>query len=114
MDAGESERICEWMEARPELPNDARLLWLPSPGGWWRLLPVKGRGMHWYFKTLGLDELHEVEKRLTREQWARYRDLLIDDCETISEMYFGCGLINASTEQKVRALAVVAGEADKP
>lgn len=63
---------------------------------------------YWQCHSLTLNECHEVEARLTDEQWYQYRENLLgfvvlarinfDDCKE---------MIYASVEQKVKALAAV-------
>jgi hypothetical protein len=57
---------------------------------------------------LTLDALHEVEARLTDEQWGAYREwFMVDHQMDRHRVPFGTYLLHASSEQKIKALAEV-------
>lgn len=62
--------------------------------------PAARRLLHW-----NLDALHEVEARLTEEQWKEYRLKMIGHLSNFSQIEKCC--LHASAEQKKKALAAV-------
>lgn len=104
----DAEVICQWMEPKPKticgsLEHTAALRSIK----WWI---VKPRGAHlgepvdWTPCLLGLDRLHEIEAKLSEEQWLNYVDALI----TLMPKFPRKGeIVHASAEQKIKALAAV-------
>jgi hypothetical protein len=84
-----------------------------SECGWWerRFSVPNQRFRHWpnSDKTDSLDALHEVEARLTDEQWTKYADLMMDPSGLKHTRF----LLHATAEQKIRALAQVLREGAK-
>lgn len=90
----DEEVICEWMEPGREIP-----------GNWMQYI---GWGRGWRPCTLTLDRLHEVEARLTDEQWKPYIMKLLP-WQSLNKLYVEqlfC-LLHATAEQKIKALAAV-------
>lgn len=56
--------------------------------------------------TLTLDRCHEVEARLSDEQWGAYGIVLAEILQS-TERKFARGLIHATAKQKIAALAAV-------
>lgn len=88
----DAEVICSWMEARPG-PNTIHILrgadwWL-----WW--------GGEWTPIDLGLDQLHEVEARLSDEQWDAYEESF----DRVILWGMKRSLLHADAPAKIRALA---------
>jgi len=108
MPLSDAEVICTWMEPKPKFPDvfgDVRI----SAGGWWKWRSPRA-GARWPGKTGpneskvdSLDALHEVEARLTDEQWQKYAGLMMDPAG-IKHTHF---LLHATAEQKISALAAV-------
>lgn len=110
----DEEVICSFMEPRPTDPPENALEMqicgspVLSKGGFWvwiccyedgdvpKAIPI----------SLTLDALHEVEARLTKEQWEQYASLMMDPAG-IQHTRF---LLHASGEQKIKALAAVLKE----
>ena len=102
----DEEVICGFMEPKPEhnpseyvLGEIYRTWWVRSIGNTWR--PLLDDEFCSQFEKLG--RLHEVEARLTEEQWCAYQ------CAAISAKWgdvFGL-ICHASAGQKIRALASV-------
>lgn len=96
------EIICEFMEPRShERPGQTTpKALLGSP--WWDWAISYGA----FPKSLTLDRLHEVEARLTDEQWVNYiAELLLGTYDDITGTHRR--LVHASTTQKIKALASV-------
>ncbi len=105
----DAEVICTWMEPKPSLNGGPVSDCHKSPREWWAAAPREGRersvlySRKWAPCRLTLDALHEVEARLTEEQWRRYQHVLaLPDGE---EALTNCQLIHASAVWKIRALA---------
>jgi hypothetical protein len=88
----------------------------PNGGGrrgshWWWYRSGLNSGAGWRPRSLDLDALHEVEARLTDEQWDKYQRGLSVYCG--SELRAGDvrasirQMIHALPVQKIRALAAV-------
>lgn len=96
----DKEFICQFMETKPD-PNTHGGT-CRSPKGWW----------FWYGKwettKLTLDALWEVEERLTDEQWQEYDAELGGSTTSVLSPNFG--MIHATAEQKIKALASVLRE----
>lgn len=115
------EIICGWMQPRPR-DGDAE-----DDGKWWRSHNTAiCFGEHWITvpADLTLDRLHEVEARLTDEQWEGYIGILagvpIKRALSTHDYYLDHmderELVHATAEQKIKALAEVirAGAAKEP
>lgn len=98
----DEEVICEWMEPKPEDLNPHVGL-LVSKGEWWYRYTLDKT---WTACKPNLDRLHEVEARLTDEQWERYLDQLVDD-DAISGYQTERDICHATAAQKIAALAAV-------
>ncbi len=99
----DAEVICGFMEPKPGV-IEARVI---SKGGWWKSRWSSMQYRIWPYddKTDSLDAMHEVEAKLTDEQWIRYRR----EFRVISpprESHEEC-LIHLTAEQKIKALAAV-------
>ncbi len=114
------EVICEFMEPARDLeakPFDADMvenilnaqcMGTPShsPGGWWVYYCdyQQQEKVAQSCRELDLDALHEVEARLTEEQWRHYTvafwKLYPDSCNTK-------GTLHATAEQKIAALGKI-------
>lgn len=94
----DAEIICAFCEPKPTdtLPDTVR------GTKWWRL-SLKGYLARWIPKYLGLDALHEVEARLTDEQWDRYASLMMDPAGIRHTRF----LLHATAGEKIKALAAV-------
>lgn len=101
------EIICEFMEARPETRSG-----VGDNTRWWRacyyLVSQDETVTSYRAQPLDLDCLHEVEARLTGEQWTLYYDHLwaTNYGQEHPTWRF---LIHASAPQKIAALAKVIG-----
>jgi hypothetical protein len=95
------EVICTFMEPFPDPKyGNAKSVWWPLAMKFAtdRLLPR-------YTRELDLDALHEVEARLTDEQWIEYGSLI--NLSGNQNHYYMKRLIHASTEQKIKVLTAV-------
>jgi hypothetical protein len=105
------EIICAWMEPRPERgPWDCRPWRSRSPNGWWQAHDSRRMDApnDWYPKPLDLDSLHEVEARLTNEQWAYFMAALLPEEFTPPfPLTAFQAVTHAAAEQKIAALATV-------
>lgn len=79
-----------------------------SDGGWWTYTHEVRDGTQrtgYAPRCDSLDALHEVEERLSNEQWIAYDDELRSSTTSAISLHFG--LIHATPFQKIRALATV-------
>lgn len=106
----DAEIVCEFMEPRP---IDR---WGGNPWRWWTWLGLCPHHMHCdghpTSAVLTLDRLHEVEARLTDEQWMKYTDSLV--LRLREDMDGPRTLIHLSADQKIKALASVLRSEEKP
>ncbi len=102
------EIICEWMERKPTPMDGWRAAHLVKKAQWWLSWQD-----NWEPIPLTLDRLREVEKRLTDEQWDRYRAwftrLTVPPPPVTSAEYFRM-VAQADAAQKIKALAAVLRE----
>ena len=109
----DEEKICSWIEPKPAVPSRYQHL-DKSPDGWWILAPTMGGGMAWYPVSLTFERLHEVEGRLTGEQFDRYERLLMAELEVKhGGILRDCWVqfaIHADLTSKIKALAAVLPE----
>lgn len=98
----DAEVICGWMEPKPVRiwPQD-----IPD-GHWWSALWSTGTGWSWIPATLDLDALHEVEARLSEDEWWIYLGELHVATKGVAA-YAYRHLIHATAAQKIAALAAV-------
>lgn len=88
----DEEVIASFMEPKPTWSSSDR------NGEWWWCWDHR-----WHSCKLDLDALHEVEARLTNEQWDAYANLMMDPAGIHHTRF----LLHASAEQKIEALAAV-------
>ena len=89
----DEEVLCTFMHPMPKIYD-------PHTDWWkWR------SGATFAPRKLTLDILHEIEERLTEEQWKAYRDEILRDTDMLG--LWMVRLIHASAANKVRALAAV-------
>lgn len=113
--------ICEWMQEKPKDGHGPRVETPEMVGHWWyynySTRPVIATEPHgrrefvwtWHAnESLTLDDLHQVEERLSDKQWDRYDRLLGRISRSGLTPHFG--YIHASAEQKSIALAAVLRE----
>ena len=97
----DEEVICEWME--PDYRKTYANAGDPSKGGWWK----RGQ-ICWFRVDLTLDRLHEVEARLSDEQWQQYREELCFAWQAMEPHYDLAKMyIHATAATKIAALAAV-------
>lgn len=104
------EILCEFMEGRDprnavSVKRGTKVLDIDSLH-WWI---ARWRAGNWEFapRTLDLDALHEIEERLTDEQWIAYVDALI---AIMPQRLPRKGeIVHATAEQKIMALAETLG-----
>jgi hypothetical protein len=101
------EIICGWMEPKPwEEPGQTTPKALLG-SSWWDWAISYGS----FPKPLTLDRLHEVEGRLTDEQWGQYATALSDLTPEYTGIVQTMKLyIHATAAQKIKALAAVLRE----
>ena len=102
----------EFMEPRPKC--HIGMVWFEDqcyPTAWWRKIGGTNKTDP---AILTLDRLHEVESRLTDEQWRHYCSLMFQhtkrpDANPIQDLLTGARktLLHASAAQKIAALATV-------
>jgi hypothetical protein len=104
-----AEALCDFMESGPTKgPFDFRPWRSNSPMGWWKAYPDSSEcpaPNEWVPVKLTLGRLHEVEARLTEEQWWLYESELSRVARHLNST--ALGFIHASAEQKIAALATV-------
>ena len=94
------EKICEWMDP---VPGFRGVDYPYSVKGWW----IREAGEEKHPAPLTLDRLHEVEARLSDEQWDTYAELLHDQWAKDPLRGLWRYYIHATAAQKIAALAAV-------
>lgn len=113
----DAEVVASWMEAKPSREETAVSDCGHSPERWWYWHDDYVTGAEILAHCpLTLDQLHEVEKRLSDAQWQHYAVLMFHCCCTeartanpIEDLLTKNrrALLHATAEQKIRALAGV-------
>ncbi len=104
----DTEFIASAMESRPSMSPgewDEESTFRPD---WWQ--PSDEKGGEWQPEPLTLDALQLVESVLTDSQWSHYHALLLISTFVDGQPKWR-GLIHATAEQKIAALATVIREA---
>lgn len=100
----DAEIICEFMEPKPA--SSERGKHVPADRWWdWDL-----RSPEWFPVELTLDKLHDVEAKLTDEQWRHYEKLLAHghwDNGPASLLFIVKAHVHADAATKLRCLAAV-------
>ncbi len=92
------EIICRWMEPTLSKNSGKWMLWT---------------GFNFLPRHLSLDALHEVEAKLTDEQWTEYRGwFMVEHSMAGHKVPLGSYLLHVTAEQKITALAAVLKESD--
>lgn len=102
------EIIATFMEPLPNTAPGFHTAWSTLKPTWWEKGPSSEGVMFWVPIPLTLDALHEVEARLTVEQWSRYEPALGSPyAHKSNPITYWKALIHATAEEKIRALAAV-------
>lgn len=104
----DEEFICGWMEPKPLDTECGERGLSVSEGGWWERSwdAMNQRFRHWpnSNKMDSLDAIHEIETRLTDEQWKLYTTRW-PISEWPGSVSVRKALLHATAEQKIAALA---------
>lgn len=93
------ETICAFMEPKPR----HKPVGCMKQYHWWIYRAMTHP--YWFPVPLTLDRLHEVEERLTDEQWSNYANALVDTFHQRFPRF--AEVIHATAAQKITALAAV-------
>ena len=106
----DEEVLCEFMEPKNGLPDLADFRGDFSPGGWWITDWHPLRKNKWLpRRQITLNECHEIEGRLTEDQWRKYETALSPMPVKLIRLFGSITLsfIHADAQTKIKALAEV-------